>query len=99
MGDRYPGCGAFIPIKPMVVAYGAAKFAPGGHGERAMPKSRAFKECVKRLKAVLVEEFRTTIVHARDGSVLKQVWSTCVQAAVRGLMGRGSTNGKFVNRI
>ena len=85
--------------KPLVVAYGAAKFAPGSKGELSVPTSRAYKECVQRFRCVLVDEFRTTMVHAGDGSVLKQVWSKRKKAAVRGLMWCGSTNnGKFVDR-
>lgn len=85
--------------KPLVVAYGAAKFAPGGRGELAVPTSRAYKECLARFRTVLVDEFRSTMVNAFDGSVMKQVWSRRKGAAVRGLMWCGSTNnGKFVNR-
>jgi len=84
--------------KPLVVAYGAAKFAPGSKGELSVPTSRAYKECVQRFRCVLVDEFRTTMVHASSGSVLKQVWSKRKEATVRGLMWCGSTNGKFVNR-
>jgi transposase len=85
--------------KRVVVAYGAAKFAPGGRGELSVPTSRAFKECTQRFRVVLVDEFRTTMVYAGDDSVLKQVWSKDKGAVVRGLMWCDSTNNsKFVNR-
>lgn len=87
------------PGKPLVVAYGAAKFAPGGRGEVSVPTSRAYKECASRFRTVLVDEFRTTAVSAHDGTVLKQVWNERKLAAVRGLKWCGSTtDGKFVNR-
>jgi len=85
--------------KPLVVAYGAAKFAPTAKGEIAVPTTRAYKECVQRFRCIVVDEFRTTMVNAEDGSVMKQVWSKQKHRAVRGLMWCGSTNnGKFVNR-
>eukprot|EP00963_Diacronema_lutheri_P007225 scaffold633_cov321-Pavlova_lutheri.AAC.3 len=64
IGDRNLGYGAFFPTKAWLVAYGAAKFASGGHGEVAMPTSRAFKVCVQRLKTAPVDEFGTTMAHA-----------------------------------
>jgi hypothetical protein len=85
--------------KPVVVAYGAAKFAPGGGGEMAVPTTQAFKKCVQRFKTVLVDEFRSTMVNAGDGTIMKMVESKRKNAEVRGLMWCGSTNnGKFVNR-
>jgi hypothetical protein len=33
----------------IVVAYGSAKFAPGGRGELSVPTSRAYKECASRV--------------------------------------------------
>jgi len=50
----------------MVVAHGAAKFAPGGREEVTMPASQAFKVCTQRFKTMPVDEFRTTMVHAGD---------------------------------
>lgn len=52
-----------------------------------MPTSRAFKECVQGFRIVLVDEFRTTMVHLGDGRAMKQVWSRRDHATVRGLMG------------
>eukprot|EP00894_Picocystis_sp_ML_P002337 jgi/Pico_ML_1/52854/g3498.t1 len=63
-----------------------------------MPASQAFKESVLRFKTLLVNKFKTAMVHARDGSVMKQVWSKREHATARGLMWCGSTNGKFANR-
>eukprot|EP00963_Diacronema_lutheri_P011502 scaffold1401_cov330-Pavlova_lutheri.AAC.90 len=82
----------------MVVAPGAATFAPGGRGHRTVPTSRAFNECVQCLRTVPVDEFKTAMVHAGDVLAMKQVWSRCKQAVARGSIGCGSTIGKFVNR-
>jgi hypothetical protein len=59
--------------RPTVMAYGAAKFAPTGKGELAVPTSRSFKECRTRFEHVLVDEFRTTKTHCGDGTFLQQV--------------------------
>jgi len=67
--------------KALVTPYGAANFATGGHGKLTMLPWRAFKECVHRCRSVLVDEFKSTVVHARDGSVMKQVWSRHKKAA------------------
>jgi len=63
-----------------------------------MPTSQAFKESVLRFKTLLVNKFKTAMVHARDGSVMKQVWSKREHATARGLTWCSSTKGKFVNR-
>lgn len=63
-----------------------------------MPTLRAFKECAQRILTVLVDGFGTTMVHARDGSVMKQGWSRRKHATVKRLMGCGPTNGKIVSR-
>jgi len=96
VGDeaKYEGGG-----KPLAVAYGAAKFAPGGRGEVSVPTSRAYKECASRFETVLVNEYRTTRVSAQDGSLLKAVMSRQKGSAVRGLLWYDSTNvSKFVDR-
>jgi len=62
-----------------------------------MLTSQAIKVCLQRFMSVLVNDLKTTTMHARDGSVMKQVWSMCKEATVRGLMWCGSTNGKFVD--
>lgn len=79
-----------------MAAYGAAKFATGGRRQMAMPTPQALKECVQRFKTVRVDEFRTTMMYLGDGSTMKQVWSKHKEAVFRGLMGCGSTNGKFI---
>jgi hypothetical protein len=56
-----------------VLAYGAAKFAPGGKGELAVPVSRGFKECATRFEIVPVDEFRTTKLYHKDFSILNKV--------------------------
>ena len=55
LDDAYPG-------QRVVVAYGAAKFAPGGRNEVSVPTSRAYKECAVRFTTVGTPEFRTSKV-------------------------------------
>ncbi len=98
------------PDHNTVLAYGSAKFAPGGKGEVSVPVSQAYKECTFRMKTVLVDEFRTTMVHWKDDTILKKVGLLEVKEEkqvtknVRGLLWCGldpvSTieKGKFVNR-
>ena len=62
-----------IPDCNIVVAYGSAKFAPGGKGELSVPTSRAFKECASRVVAKITSEFRSSKVDYRDDSVLQFV--------------------------
>lgn len=84
-----------------VVAYGSAKFAPTGKGEVAVPTSRAYKEFAYRAKTVLIDEFRTTMVHCFDDSILQKVAKRKNNRleAVRGLLWCNSTiSNKFVNR-
>ena len=91
---------AIDKTKNIVVAYGAAKFAPGGKGEVSVPTTRAFKECSYRFPTVAVDEFRTTKVSVEDDSVLQQVQlKRCKGSStvVRGLLWSTTTN-KFVNR-
>jgi hypothetical protein len=61
------------PSKEIVVGYGSAKFAPGGKGEVSVPVCRAYKECSYRFQTLTIDEFRTTMVHHEDDSILKQV--------------------------
>jgi hypothetical protein len=61
-----PGCN-------IVVAYGAAKFAPGGKGELSVPTSRAHKECVSRVNTKVTAEFRSSKVDYQDDSVLQKI--------------------------
>lgn len=83
----------------VIVAYGAAKFKPGGRGEVNVPTSRAYKECKQKFKTYPVDEFRTTAVSAKTGVILKNVYSRRLKKEVRGLKWCDSTNNcKFVNR-
>jgi hypothetical protein len=90
--------------KDIVLAFGAAKFAPGGKGEVSVPTTRAFKECSNRFPIIPVDEFRTTMVHWKDLSVLKKVGKYGDDGklvTVRGLLWCCSTikgESKFVNR-
>ena len=91
------------PLDNTVLAYGSAKFAPGGKGELSVPTSRAYKECSYRLKTVLVDEFRTSKIHWEDGSILQLVKKGMHKDApvVRGWLWCHSTimrKSKFVNR-
>jgi hypothetical protein len=81
-----------VPGSNIVVAYGAAKFAPGGRGELSVPAaklplqhscrptSRAHKECVSRVTTKVTAEFRSSKVDYQDDSVLQNI-------AVRGKQG------------
>jgi hypothetical protein len=82
-----------------VLAFGSAKFAPGGRGEVSVPTSRAFKECKYRFGVHVVDEFRTTRINWRDDSLLDSVGRSDRKVAIRGLLWCGSTNvNKFVDR-
>jgi hypothetical protein len=87
---------------PVYVAFGAAKFAPGGKGEVAAPTSRAFKECCHRFPTVAIDEFRTSKISNEDDSVLQQVQRRSSNGnrrttAIRGLLW-STTTCKFVGR-
>ena len=93
--------------REVVVAYGSAKYAPGGRFELSVPTSRAFKECESRFQTHAVDEYRTTMVHHEDDTILQRVkirkpvknWEKKVQTVSRDLLWCGSTgNCKFVNR-
>lgn len=90
------------PGKETVLAFGSAKFAPGGKGEVSVPTSRAFKECSYRFKTVHVDEFRSTRVYNGDKeTVLQDVKRKSDGRKVRGLLWCRSTNrygGKLINR-
>ena len=87
-----------------VLAFGSAKFAPGGKNEVSVPTTRAFKECSYRFPIVLIDEFRTSKIHWRYDTLLDQVAKKNDSGsleAVRGLLWCSSTiqnNNKFVNR-
>lgn len=88
----------------VVLAYGAAKFAPGGKGELAVPVSRGFKECATRFEIIPVDEFRTTKLYHKDFSVLNKVGYKKEEKVldVRGLSWYSTKENdkpsKFVNR-
>ena len=56
----------------VLMAYGAAKFAPTGAGELSVPTSRAFKECASRFDTTPVDEFRTTALWNGDKETVLQ---------------------------
>jgi len=87
------------PDKDIVVGYGSAKYAPGGRFELSVPTSRAYKECVARFPTYPVDEYRTTMVHHDDDSILQHVMVKKTGRVTRGLLWCRSTNcSKFVNR-
>ena len=84
------------------VAYGSAKFAPGGKGETSVPTSRAFKECANRCKTFVTSEFRSTRIWNEDKKTLLQgVMSEKNGKKIRGLLWCNSTvkdKSKYINR-
>lgn len=87
------------PSRPIKIAYGSAKFAPGGKGEISVPTSRAYHEFAMRFPTIVTDEFRTTKVFHEDGSILNSVVRLDKHENVRGLLWCSSTNNsKFVNR-
>jgi hypothetical protein len=64
---------ADFPGRNVVIAYGSAKFAPGGKGELSVPTTRAYKECATRVTTVSTDEFRTSKVYSVDNSILQLV--------------------------
>ena len=86
--------------KPVAVAYGAAKFAPGAKGEVSVPTTRAYRCCAERFETVLIDEFRTTQMCASTGDRLRAVESRKTGTAVRGLLWYDSTiaTSRFVDR-
>lgn len=90
------------PGKKTVVAFGSAKFAPGGKSEVSVPTTRAFKECSNRFQTFAVDEFRTSKIYWKDQqTVLQTVKRMDKNEVVRGLLWCSSTNqerSKLINR-
>ena len=61
-----PGC-------KITIAYGSAKFAPGGRNEASVPTSRAYKECASRFNTLVISEFRSSKVYYYDNNVLQLI--------------------------
>lgn len=59
--------------RPIIVAYGAAKFAPTGRGEIAVPTTRAYKECARRFETRPTDEYLTSKKDCETGQVLNLV--------------------------
>jgi hypothetical protein len=98
------------PGSNVVVAYGAAKFAPGGRGELSVPAaklplqhscrptSRAHKECVSRVNTKVTAEFRSSKVDYQDDSVLQNIAVVSQpKFALRGVLWNVA-RGEFVSR-
>jgi hypothetical protein len=93
--------GGSDPTKEVIIAYGAAGFAPTGKREKAVPTKWALDECRRRFKTWLTDEFRSTRVGWEDGTMLKAVMSGRSGYKVRGLLWCESTipgRSKFVDR-
>lgn len=86
------------PSRETIIAYGAAKFAPGGKNEISVPTERAFKEATKHFTVVPVDEFRTTKVYNVTDVILESVKSQKTGSTVRGLLWNRSPMGKFLDR-
>jgi hypothetical protein len=92
--------------QPTVIAYGAAKFAPGGKGEVSVPTTSAFQACSSQvgLVTVFVDEFRTTKICYKTDRLLQTVKVYKKdKTPLRGLLWCDSTSkdseqGAFVNR-
>ena len=77
--------------KKTVLAFGSAKFAPGGKNEVSVPTTRVYKECSYRYPTFPIDEFRTTKVFNGDKStVLETVRRKDTRKEVRGLLWCGS---------
>jgi hypothetical protein len=86
--------------KEVVIAYGSAKFAPGGKGEVSVPTTGFFKATTSHFKTEVTCEFRSTRVFYKDDSILEYIGTRKRPShAVRGLLWCGSTNNnQFVHR-
>jgi hypothetical protein len=89
------------PLPRLKVAYGSARFAPGGYGRMSTPTTSVFRACQHRFPTAVVDEFRSTIMHSAGRGALKLVYSQAMRKTVRGLLWWNHTSplGKhFVNR-
>ena len=86
------------PEKKVILAYGAAKFAPGGQNEISVPTERAFKEAKKHFTVIPTDEFRTSRVFNVTDTLLESVKSKKRDTVLRGLLWNRSPTSKFVNR-
>lgn len=96
------------PSHDVVLAFGSAKFAPGGKGEVSVPTTRAFKECSSRFDIEVVDEFRTSKINYKDDQILDLVAIKSIKDAkisqIRGLLwchsmdNTSQSTGKFVDR-
>jgi hypothetical protein len=86
--------------REVIIAYGSAKFAPGGKGEVSVPTTGFYKANTKHFKTEVTCEFRTTRVFYKDDSILEYIGTRRKPShGVRGLLWCGSTNNnQFVHR-
>ena len=94
-------CEAVAPGRRVVTAYGAAGFSATAKREQSVPVDWAKEAYARRFEVRLVDEFRSSRVHWRDGSLLKAVWSVAQHGRVRGLQWCDSTirwESKYLDR-
>lgn len=84
-------CEQVAPGKRVVTAYGAAGFTATAKREPSVPVAWAKEAYAKRFEVRLVDEYRTSRVHWRDGRLLAAVWSEAQERRVRGLLWCEST--------
>lgn len=89
-----------FPGRRVVVAYGSAKFAPGGRNELSVPAfgrpagpealpeptTRAYKECARRVPTVAIDEFRTSKIDYMSDQLLHLVKVNGDARSLRGLL-------------
>lgn len=83
----------------VLLAYGDGSVGSGGPGEQSVPCTRLLRECKRRFAVQMVDEFRTSQVHAESQTRLARVVRG--GRTLRGLKWCGSTrdsNSKFVDR-
>ncbi len=85
--------------KKTLLAYGAARFPSSKKGELASPTTKAFREASSQFRAVLVNEFRSTVIHHECNQQMQLVQSQKRKNTVHGLHWCCSPNCcKFVDR-
>jgi hypothetical protein len=85
------------PNKRIIMAFGSAKFAPGSKNEVSVPTTSAFNECKFRFPTIVVDEFRTSLIHHVNDGILQKVEVRGKKYALRGLLWCPLTN-KFIGR-
>lgn len=85
--------------REIVLAYGDAGFASNGKGELSAPTTSLSRQCSKKYKTKMIDEFRTTQLNYETGARMSQVIEKKSGKAVRGLYWcRSTKDGKFIDR-